>query len=82
MRVAVDEDTVMVKFKDYGFFVPTSGAEGKLTYMEGSVYFDTISVADRQHFAEDAGKTPEEIASITNPEYTLSFEAEGVIIIQ
>jgi len=82
MRVAVEQDTVMVMFKDYGFFVPTSGADGKKTYMEGTAYFDTITVAERQHFAEDAGKSPEEIAAINTPEYTLSFEAEGVIIVE
>jgi hypothetical protein len=82
MRVAVEKDTVMVMFKDYGFFVPTGGAEGKKTYLEGTAYFDTITVAERQHFAEDAGKSPEEIAAISTPEYTLGFEAEGVIIVQ
>ena len=82
MRVAVEQDTVMVMFKDYGFFVPTSGADGKKTYMEGTAYFDTITVAERQHFAEDAGKSAEEIAAINTPEYTLSFEAEGVIIVE
>ena len=82
MKVAIEEDTVMVMFKDYGFFVPTSGADGKKTYMEGTAYFDTITVAERQHFAEDAGKSPEEIAAINTPEYTLSFEAEGIIIVE
>jgi len=82
MRVAVEKDTVMVMFKDYGFFVPTGGAEGKKTYLEGTAYFDTITVAERQHFAEDAGKSPEEIAAINTPEYTLGFEAEGVIIVE
>lgn len=82
MRVAVEKDTVMVMFKDYGFFVPTEGAEGKKTYLEGTAYFDTITVAERQHFAEDAGKSAEEIAAINTPEYTLGFEAEGVIIVE
>ena len=82
MRVAVQEDTVMVMFKDYGFFVPTGGVDGKLTYMEGKAYFDTITIEQRQHFAEDAGKGLEEITAITEPEYTLAFEAEGVIIVQ
>ena len=29
MNVKVDSDTVFVKFKDYGFFVPKTGIEGK-----------------------------------------------------
>ena len=80
MKVAIDNDTLMVMFKDYGFFVPTEGAEGKTTFMEGTAYFDTVSVEERQHFAEDAGQSEEEIAAITEPEYVLAFEAEGVII--
>ena len=82
MKVAIEEDTVMVMFKDYGFFVPTEGAEGKTTFIEGTAYFDTISVEERQHFAEDAGQSEEEIAAITEPEYVLAFETEGVIIKQ
>jgi hypothetical protein len=48
--------------------------------MDGTAYFDTISIEQRQHFAEDAGQSEEEIATITEPEYVLAFEAEGVII--
>ena len=33
-----------------------------------------------RHYAEDAGKTEEEIMTITEPEYVLSFTANGVII--
>jgi hypothetical protein len=37
MDVASGEDTVFVRFQDYGFFVPTEGAEGKRTVMEGAI---------------------------------------------
>ena len=29
MKMSIAQDTVLVRFKDYGFFVPKSGAEGK-----------------------------------------------------
>lgn len=75
----VDEE-IRVKFKDYGFFVPTEGQEGKMAIMQGVAYLDTISVDLRRHYAEDAGKSQEEIDSITEPAYDVSFLANGVII--
>ena len=79
MDVASGEDTVFVRFQDYGFFVPTEGAEGKRTVMEGEAFFDTIEVAMLKHNAEDAG-APEEAAAITEPELRLAFTATGVMI--
>ena len=74
------EDEMIVRFKDYGFFVPTEGVDGKKTIMEGVCSYDTLSVDVLRHYAEDAGKTQDEIDAITQPEYTLAFEASGVII--
>ncbi len=75
-----DEQQMRVRFKDYGFFVPTEGAEGKLAIVEGYAFIDTISVDHLRHLAEDAGKTEEEIAMINTPEISINFEAHGVII--
>jgi len=80
MDVASGEDTVFVRFQDYGFFVPTEGAEGKQTVMEGEAFFDTITVEMRKHYAEDAGESEEFIAGITEPELRLAFTATGVMI--
>jgi len=80
MDVASGEDTVFVRFQDYGFFVPTEGAEGKRTVMEGEAFFDTITVEMRKHYAEDAGESEEVIAAITEPELRLAFTATGVMI--
>lgn len=81
MKVDLEgEDDMRVTFKDYGFFVPTGGVEGKEVIMEGKAYMDTTSVDMLRHFAEDAGKSAEEIEAITEPEYALAFEATGVII--
>ena len=74
-----DGSTMRVSFKDYGFFVPKDCA-GKSAVMMGRAFVDTTSVADLRHFAKDDGKSKEEIEKITEPEYALSFEADGVII--
>ena len=80
MNVASGGDTVFVRFQDYGFFVPTEGVEGKRTIVEGEAFFDTLSVADRQHYAHYAGWSEEDNAAITEPEYKLAFMATGVLI--
>jgi len=71
--------TMRVTFKDYKFFVPKD-ASGKTAIVDGMVYNDTLSVDDQKHYAEDAGKSNEEIAQITQPKPEISFEARGVII--
>ena len=80
MTVDLGEGKEMrVSFKDYGFFVPLN-ADGRAITMKGFAYLDTIDVDMIRHFAEDAGKSKEEIEAITEPEYELSFEATGVHI--
>jgi hypothetical protein len=68
-----------VKFKDYAFFVPKNAA-GKTAIIEGVAFKETIDVATLRHYAEDAGKSKEEIAKITQPREEINFEAKGVII--
>ena len=74
------EEEMMVRFKDYGFFVPKEGQQGKTAIFSGKAFRDTITVDMLQHYAEDAGKSQEEIDAITEPEITMSFVADGVII--
>ena len=80
MRISVEQDTILVRFKDYGFFVPKSGIEGKNTIINGNLSIDTLSVAQLRHYAEDAGKSKKELSLITKPEFTISFLADGVLI--
>jgi len=80
MDVVSGEDTVFVRFLDYAFFVPTEGAEGKRTIIEGEAFFDTLTVDMRRHYAQDAGASEEEIAAIIEPELKLAFMATGVMI--
>ena len=70
---------MMVRFKDYGFFVPKD-ADGKIAVIDGVAFREVLSVDMLRHYAEDAGKSKEEIEKITEPETRLSFEASGVLI--
>ena len=74
-------EEVMVKFKDYGFFVPKD-ITGKEVIVNGKAYVKEVSVEEQQHYAGDAGKSAEEIEQIREPKRTYSFEADGVLLIQ
>ena len=80
MNMLVSNDTVLVRFKDYGFFVPKQGVDGSSAIVNGFLSIDTLSVAQLRHYAEDAGKKTEEIMKIKKPKITLSFLADGVAI--
>ena len=72
-------DNMFVKFKDYGFFMPLDLA-GSRVIMKGRAYSEETSVDELRHYAEDEGKSEEEIAAITEPVVELKFMASGVQI--
>ena len=80
MTLDTGEDTLFIKFRDYGFFVPIDSVEGKTAVIQGDLFLDTTSIEMLKHYAEDAGKAEDEIALITEPSYELGFIADGVII--
>lgn len=75
-----NNEEMMVRFKDYGFFMPLN-AEGEVI-VNGKAYVTETSVDELRHYAEDAGKSKEEIEAITEPKRTLAFEADGVLLKQ
>jgi hypothetical protein len=72
-------ENVFIKFKDHAFLIPKDLA-GHNAYVSGTASRKTVSVEDQKHYAEDAGKTDEEIAKITQPKVELRVDATGVII--
>lgn len=74
-----NDENAFVKFKDYGFFVPMN-AQKRETIVEGKAFVEETSVAELKHYAEDEGKSPEEIAKITAPKTEYKFLANGVLI--
>ena len=79
MRLSVGDQEAFVKFKDYGFFVPKYLSEVEVV-VSGKAYVSQTSVEDLKHFAQDAGKPQDEIDAITEPELSLDFMADGVLV--
>lgn len=78
LQVSEDQET-MVRFKDYGFFVPKN-SQGREVIVEGMAFLDETSVEDLRHYAEDEGKTKEEIEAIQEPKVNYAFTATGVLV--
>ncbi len=76
-----DGSQMMVRFKDYGFFVPKDIA-GKEVVIHGKAFVKETSVDEQRHYAEDSGKSDKEIAAITEAKRTFAVEVEGVLLKQ
>lgn len=74
-------EAVMVKFTDYGFFMPQN-IVGKTVVIEGVAKVNETSIERLKHFAEDAGKSKEEIAKITAPKKDIVIVADGVVVVK
>lgn len=83
MNIVSDKSgaTTLVKFKDYGFFVPMD-ITGQTVIMKGHGYREETSVDELRHLAKDAGKSKEEINAITKPKEEFKFLATGVILVE
>lgn len=79
MKLPVGETETMVRFKDYGFFMPLDSKD-KEVIVEGKAFVKITPVEELQHYAEDAGKSKEEIAKIIEPKKEFAFEANGVLL--
>jgi hypothetical protein len=80
LEVPQGED-VMVKMKDYAFFLPVA-AKGKTVTIEGEVIMKTTSVAELKHYAEDAKKSQAEIDAIKEPQKEVRVTAKGIVIVE
>ncbi|MEP2934895.1 MAG: DUF4920 domain-containing protein [Gilvibacter sp.] len=79
MKVNVGGELTMVRFKDYGFFMPKDIA-GQEAIIKGMAFIEEESVEQQRHYAEDAGKSAEEIAAITEPKKQLAVLSSGVLL--
>ena len=71
--------SMRVTFKDYGFFIPTNSQGFPIT-IEGVATLSETDVETLRHYAEDQGKSKEEVAAITAPKKEITFEASGALI--
>jgi hypothetical protein len=74
-------ESMRVTFKDYGFFMPKDLA-GKSVKMSGIAKIEETDIATLKHFAEDGGKSEEEIAQITEPRMDYKFVVSGVKLME
>lgn len=73
-------ESMMVRFKDYGFFMPKD-ISGRKVVLNGYAFREVTSVDELRHYAEDANKTQAEIDAITEPKEELKFLASGVLLL-
>ena len=82
LKLDIDgKNTAMVKMKDYGFFLPLA-AKGKTVVIDAKVEMKTTSVSELRHYAEDAKKSAEEIAAITEPKKEIRVQAKGIVVVE
>lgn len=72
-----ENEDMFVRFHDYGFFLPLD-CEGRRVVMDGYAFTESTPVDELRHYAEDEGKSPEEIAAITEPKVEFKFMARGI----
>ncbi|MCA8960458.1 MAG: DUF4920 domain-containing protein [Planctomycetes bacterium] len=72
------EHQMRVKFKDYGFFVPTD-CDGHMVYVEGLVSMNTIDVETLKHYAAESGTADPD--TITEPQSELVMVATGAHVV-
>jgi hypothetical protein len=75
-----DGTTMMVRAKDHAFLMPEN-IVGKTVLIDGSATVKETSEDMRKHYAEDAGKSKEEIAKIKGSEKDIQFAAKGVKVL-
>jgi hypothetical protein len=72
-----DGTTVLVKAKEHGFTMPKD-IVGKNVVVEGEATVKEVTEQMRKHYAEDAGKSKEEIAKIKGSSTEVTVTANGV----
>lgn len=81
MKLAqTDGEGIMIRFKDYKYFMPKD-IVGHDVVLEGTAEKTTTSVEMLKHYAEDAGKSKEEIEKIKEPKTEIEFVATGVLVV-
>ncbi len=78
MIINDDKQTVRVTFKDYGFFVPL-GFKDRDVVIEGVLSEEDVPEDVLRHYAEDDGKSEEEVAAIIGSEKQYTFVATSVV---
>jgi hypothetical protein len=79
LRMQTANGTMLVKMKDHAYLVPLS-LNGKTIVAEGTASMKTTSVEMLRHYAEDGGKSKDEIEKITEPKREIVMQASGILV--
>jgi hypothetical protein len=80
LKLKTADGDMMVKMKDHSFLVPLD-LNGKEIVVQGTAKIKTTTVKELQHYAEDAGKSEEEINAITEPKKEIVISAIGLLVL-
>ena len=76
-----DGTTVMIKVKDHEFAMPMDMI-GRTVVVEGKAELKETSVAMLKHYAEDGGKSKEEVDKIKEPKKEVIIAIKGVKVVE
>jgi hypothetical protein len=80
LKMETADGKIMVKMKDHSFFVPVD-LNGKEIVVDGTAKMTVTPVSELKHYAEDAGKSKEEVAVIKEPKTEIVIDAKGVLVL-
>lgn len=80
IRMETANGPIRIKMADHAFLVPLS-LNGKTIVAEGIATLKETTVEMLRHYAEDAGKSKEEIAAITTAKKEVSMETKGILVL-
>lgn len=80
LKMETANGAMMIKMKDHKFLVPLA-MNGKTIVVDGIATRKETSVEMLRHYAEDAGKSKEEIAAIKEPKIEITMQAKGILVL-
>ncbi len=80
LRMKTDNGTMLIKMKDHAFLVPLA-MNGKTIVAEGTATLKETSMEMLRHYAEDAGKSKEEIEAIKEGKREITMQAKGILVL-
>jgi len=80
IKVKSSDGKMMVRMKDHAFKVPLV-LNGKTVIIGGIAEEKIISVEQLRHYAEDAGKSKEEIEAIKESKKEIVVQAKGILVV-
>lgn len=80
IKIKSPDGNLMVKMRDHKFTVPLA-LKGKTIVIDGSAERKITTTEQLRHYAEDAGKSKEEIAKIKEPKKEIVLQASGILVL-